>query len=66
MLFSIPFIRFNYRDSVPKKNPVYWGMAKHLPFISLEDRSKKEQKEYGVMADKALRNSEILKEMKQG
>jgi hypothetical protein len=53
MLFGIPWITFNYREAAVKKNPAYEEIRSHLPYLSEQERSQKQKKVYGVMADHA-------------
>lgn len=66
MCFGIPFIKFNYKEAIKKKNVVYSSIKPHLPYLTDEQRNKRERERYGAMADKALRTAEIDQQIKEG
>ena len=63
MLFGAFFVRFNDKYVSKKLTKFYIDALPHCPELTVEEKNRKEKVKYGALADKALKNPELLKQI---
>lgn len=60
MMFGVPFLTYNYKEAARKCTTAYMDIKQHLPYLTPEERNKKDLKRYGVLASKAIKNRDVM------
>jgi hypothetical protein len=65
MMFGIPFLTYNYKEAARKCTTAYMEIKQYLPYLTPEERNKKDLKRYGVLASKAIKSREVLEAIQE-
>lgn len=65
MMFGVPFLTYNYKEAARKCTTAYMEIKQHLPYLTPEERNKKDLKRYGVLASKAIKSKDVLEAIQE-